>query len=211
MPCSSDRLLDPGERAQWFGGFILPERDLLRDNGRTTTAGQCQGKSDPNWTLILVLLRYFPVLGVRQLASATGWPPGCSPHRGTPGVRRPRRGLCARRGSGRAPRGGGRRARDRAPPWRGRRSRRRCLSRWGSSTATITCCSGGWWLPRRPRSWFRRCVARPCTTVITAVFMPHRSKRSGRRCLPRPVRPRRPRRRFASGSTDWAGGRGSPR
>src|SRR4029079_13616797 len=31
----------------------------------------CQGKSDPNWTLILVLLRYFPVLGVRQLASAT--------------------------------------------------------------------------------------------------------------------------------------------
>ena len=33
----------------------------------TTNACQCQGKSDPNWTLILVLLRYFPVLGVPLL------------------------------------------------------------------------------------------------------------------------------------------------
>src|SRR6476659_90629 len=35
----------------------------------TTTAGQCQGNSDPIWTLILVLLRYFPVLGVRPSPS----------------------------------------------------------------------------------------------------------------------------------------------
>jgi hypothetical protein len=45
-------------------GFILPERDLLRDKGRTTTAGQSQIKYDPHCTLILVLLRYLPVLGV---------------------------------------------------------------------------------------------------------------------------------------------------
>src|SRR4029078_2451883 len=39
-----------------------------------TNACQCQGKSDPNWTLILVLLRYFPALGVRLLSQLGGQP-----------------------------------------------------------------------------------------------------------------------------------------
>ena len=42
----------------------------------TTSAGQMQGKSDAYWTLILVLMRYLPVLGAASVLPQRWCTPG---------------------------------------------------------------------------------------------------------------------------------------
>jgi hypothetical protein len=45
-------------------GFILPQMKPGARQWKKDKPGQCQAKSDPHWSLILVLLRYLSVLGV---------------------------------------------------------------------------------------------------------------------------------------------------
>ena len=48
--------LGTGEPTRWLMVSFSHNRDLLRDKGEeTTSADQCQGKSDPNWTVILAI------------------------------------------------------------------------------------------------------------------------------------------------------------